>query len=121
MPKKIAPRKKITPRTLKLNKALQAAAQPESAGEIVSDQNPKDHKRLINAMINFIGSVCVEVLDFKREQLRTDEHGPLNLNDVHDKLIALKADRDAWRTRCESIEAAFNALGSQSSGEGKYG
>ena len=124
MAKKITLRKKITPRAVKLNKALQkavAVAQEEVRGDVMDDKNPADQKRLIKAMISFIGCLCRDVLDYTPEQLRTDASGPLNLNEVFEKICALKLERDNWRTRCESIEAAFNALGSQSSGGGEHG
>lgn len=83
---------------------------PEVSGNVLDDENPADQKRLIHAMINFIGQTCMDVLGYERSALHTKESGPLNLNAVYEKLLALKVERDSWRTRCENIEAAFNAL-----------
>ena len=112
--KKIAPRKKIVPRITKLNKALQAAvaaASPPNVRQITTDSEPEELKRLIKNMLAFIREVCVTALDYDEETFNVcgSEKVPLNLNEVHAKILALRCDRDAWRTRCESIEAAFNA------------
>jgi hypothetical protein len=112
MAKKITPRKKIAPRITKLNKAPQDSPR----GEVYDDKDPRDLPRLVTAMSNFIGALCRDALGYTNEShFDTNKNGPLNLNKVYDEVLALKSDRDAWRTRCESIEAAFNtvSLGSE--------
>lgn len=111
MAKKITPRKKIAPRITKV-----IAAAPR-VRKVTEDSEPEELKRLIKNMLCFIRAVCVNALEYDEQTFNPfgDEKAPLNLNEVHDKILALKSDRDAWRTRCESIEAAFNtvSLGSE--------
>jgi hypothetical protein len=109
--KTIAPRKKL-PRVAKA---------PPKEQTVFDEKNPEDLSGLVRSMSLFIRAICLRVLDYPPEAVQSDSKNPLNLNDVHDKLMTLKGERDDWRTRCESIEAAFNALGPQSSGGSEHG
>jgi hypothetical protein len=115
--KKIVARKKIELGVTKLNKALQAAVKRAEKvtrrddGELVMDERkPKDMRRLTQAMSLFVNAVCRDILEYPEEVRRSWRDQPLNLNTVFDELVALKTARDSWRTRCESIEAAFNSF-----------
>lgn len=103
MPKlrKIVARKKIAAKPKPMHEVHKVNSQ------VLDDKNPLDQPRLIRAMIEFIGALCRDILDYPPE-LFTDASGPLNLNKVYDDIGALKIERDTWRARCESIEAAFN-------------
>jgi len=73
-----------------------------------NDQDPAHAMELNEAFGTFCVCVCVKILDWPVDKISEAADRPLNLNTVFDQLLILKTDRDAWRTRCESIEAAFN-------------
>lgn len=97
------PVKKITA----LKKLTKVAKLPEKT---LDDKDPRDALDLVKAMGAFLCAIGRDVLDYDRKVFNTEISGPLNLNKMHDELMALKTERDTWRTRCESIETAFNAL-----------
>jgi hypothetical protein len=99
------------PKLKKISAKVRKARVPKEetiAGDVLDDRNPADVARLNVAMAAFINAICRDVLEYSDEERRSWKTEALNLNVVHDRLNALKAERDNWRTRCESIEAAFN-------------
>jgi hypothetical protein len=87
---------------------------------VLDTRKPGEALRVVHAMHKFLGAVCVEILDYEPKDICT-EGATMSLNKIFEGLQTLKADRDAWRTRCQSIEAVFNAHGSQSSGGAEHG
>lgn len=76
--------------------------------KVFNDEDPAQAIELNNAFALFVRALCLKVLEWPEKDVTDKRDGPLSLNLVLDQLMTLKTDRDAWRTRCESIEAAFN-------------